>query len=78
MESVRSFLINDIKPESVTFTPSISKTVLNKETAEIRGVISSKTIGKGGKTYNNSVDFALHMEYMNGEWVVVGFYPQIY
>jgi hypothetical protein len=73
MSSVRSFLLDDVKPKQVTFTPEFKKPKLNKETAEIRGTVTSKTIDKNGKTFNRSSDFILHMEYINEEWVVVEF-----
>ena len=75
MKSVRSFLLNDVKPEQVTFTPDITKVDLNKGTATVTGSITSKTTTKGGKTFNRSTDFNLHMEYRNDEWIVVGFFP---
>ena len=74
MGSVRSFLLNDVRPKQVTFTPQFNKQIFNKQTAEIRGTVTSKTIDRSGKTYSRSSEFTLHMEFVNGEWVVVGFY----
>ena len=73
MSSVRSFLLDDVKPKQVTFTPQFNKPRLNKETAEIKGTVTSKTVDKSGKTFNRSSEFILHMEYINEEWVVVEF-----
>jgi len=73
MNSVRSFLLNDVKPRQVTFTAQFKKPKLHKETAEIEGTVTSKTIDKSGKTYSRSGEFILQMEYVNEEWVVVGF-----
>ena len=73
MNSVRSFLLSDVRPKQVTFTSQFNKPKLNKETAEITGTVTSKTIDRNGKTYSRSSEFILHMEYVNEEWVVVGF-----
>lgn len=73
MNSVRTFLLSEVRPKQVTFTPQFKKPKLNKETAEISGTVTSKTIDKSGKTYSRSSEFTLHMEYVNEEWVVVGF-----
>ena len=75
MRSVRSFLLTDVKPEQVTFTPEITRVEISKGTATVTGSITSKTTTKGGKTFNRSTDFNLHMEYRNEEWIVVGFFP---
>lgn len=74
MSSVRSFLLNDVRPKQVTFTPQFNKQIFNKQTAEVRGTVTSKTIDRSGKTYSRSSEFTLHMEFVNDEWVVVGFY----
>ena len=74
MGSVRSFLLNDVRPKQVTFTPQFNKQIFNKQTAEIRGTVTSKTNDRSGKTYSRTSEFTLHMEFVNGEWVVVGFY----
>jgi len=76
MNSIRTFLINDVKPEQVTFSAEITGVDLNKGTAQVRGTVTSKTTAKGGKTYNRSAEFILNMEYQNDEWIVVFFYPQ--
>ena len=75
MNSIRTFLLNDVKPEQVTFTTEISSISVNKDTALIEGTVTSKTTVKGGKTFNRSSNFRVSMEYRNEEWIVVGFNP---
>jgi len=75
MQSIRENLVNEIKPEQVTFTPKIESITVDKLTAVVTGSVSIKTTAKGGKILNKTTGFKLHMEFVNEEWVIVGFYP---
>lgn len=75
MQSIRENLVNEIKPEHVTFTPKIESVTVDKLTASIAGSVSIKITAKGGKIINKTTGFRIHMEYKNEAWVIVGFYP---
>ena len=72
VDTVRRMLVNEIKPDKATLTPQFEKTLINKDTATVKGSVTLKASGTGGKTYNRSCNCQVHLEYYNEQWVVVG------
>lgn len=69
----REYLLMDEKPVKVTFDSEFSKIIIKKNTAQIKGVITSKTTISKGSVKEKVFNFMLNLEYQNDTWVVVDY-----
>ena len=70
---IRDYLVIDEKPSSVTFDSEFSKVIIKKDAAVIKGVINSKVTTPKAKIKEKQIQFELHLEYQNENWVVVDY-----
>ena len=67
----REYILMDEKPVKVTFDSEFSKIIIKRDTAQIKGVITSKTTLSKGSVKEKVFNFMLNLEYQNDTWVVV-------
>lgn len=70
---IRDYLVIDEKPSEVTFNSEFSKIIIKKDTAIIKGVVNSKATTPKAKIKEKQIQFELHLEYQNENWVVVDY-----
>jgi len=68
-----NYLVEDLKAETVTLEPQITKIIIKKEVAIVTGNITSKTTFSKGKVKDKTMQFRLQLEYCNDNWVVTDF-----
>ena len=71
MNYMKELMLDDLKPEQVTFTPTFTKTQVQKNTATVKGTINVKARLSDGKYRNKTLDCLIMLEYQNEDWVVV-------
>ena len=71
MNYIKELMLDDLKPEQVTFTPAFTKTQVQKNTATVKGTINIKARLSDGKYKNKSLNCLIMLEYQNDDWVVV-------
>ena len=71
MNYIKELMLDDLKPEQVTFTPAFNKTQVQKNSATVKGTINVKAKLSDGKYRNKTLNCLIMLEYQNDDWVVV-------